>query len=161
MSSPLENYSPKLVETIPSSVPILTETVSYFVKLYVYNREPLFGSGDKAAYALNESGHIAADEWVRSAKAYPNVTIDQWRVLPDRLESIVNISESAAATQYGIGYSKPRLLSSFIASYKAVAAKRINLVRNSLGSPLWQRSYEERFIPDEMVLKRVQQLLKS
>lgn len=161
MRSPLEQHSPELIERSTVSVSGFTDTVSYLIRLYVHNHEPLFGVVEDGIPILNEYGHIAADEWLRSARAFPQISVDRWRVLPDRLEGIVQIYQRSMATPFERSGQKPRALSSFIASYKAVAAKRINLARNAIGSPLWQRNYEERFIPDEAVLKRIRRLLST
>lgn len=141
-------------------MPILTETTYYLVKLYTHNQEDLFGSLTEAdGFQLSGVGQIAADEWQRSAQAYTALNLDKWLVLPNRLEGIVSLRESVRAHHYGSLGSKPRLLSSFVASYKAAAAKRINLLRNTPGRPLWQRGYQDRFIPDATILQRVQQTL--
>ena len=143
-------------------MPIVTETTHYLVKLYAYDHEDIFGevTGDRQ-FELNGIGQIAADEWQRSAKAYMNLKLDKWAIWANRLEGIVSLRETANTGNYRGGGSKPRLLTSFIASYKAAAAKRINLLRNTPGSPLWQRGYQERFIPDNTLLKRVQQTFEQ
>lgn len=143
-------------------MPILTETTFYLVKLYTHNHEAIFGSiTEEQGFQLSGVGQIAADEWQRSAQAYTALNLDKWVILPNRLEGIVSLRESMTANHYGSHGHKPRLLSSFVASYKAAAAKRINLLRNTPGCPLWQRGYQERFIPDATILKRVQQTLEQ
>ncbi|MGF1460346.1 MAG: hypothetical protein ACFBSG_15135 [Leptolyngbyaceae cyanobacterium] len=147
---------------MPSSIPTLTETAFYFVKLYTYEREAVFGSiAHESGLVLNGMGQVAADEWQRSSKAYPTLMLDKWLLLPDRLEGIISLREPVGTNRYGSLSNKPRILSSFVASYKAAAAKRINLLRNSPGSPLWQKGYQERFIPDVTILKRLQQTLEQ
>lgn len=143
-------------------MPSLTETTFYLVKLYTYNHEAVFGFvNDEQGLELNGIGQIAADEWQRSARAYMSLKLDKWVLLPNRLEGIVSLGDANSSNGYGAYSSKPRLLSSFVASYKAAAAKRINLARNTPGLPLWQRGYQERFIPDSAILKRVQQTLEQ
>lgn len=156
----MKHYSPKTIDNVPS-LPVIAEPDFYLIKLYAHNHEPLFGELEDGHVKLNGVGKIAVDEWVRSASAYPSLSIDQWIMLPNRLEGVVGIRERSVSNQYQSQESKPRLLSSFIASYKAAAAKRINLLRNEPGSPIWQRSYQERFIPDAAVLERVRQLLQK
>lgn len=142
-------------------MPILTETTFYLVKLYTHNHEAIFGSLTEAdGFQLSGVGQIAVDEWQRSAQAYTHLNLDKWTILPNRLEGLVSLRESARTSSYGNFDRKPRLLSSFVASYKAAAAKRINLLRNTPGSPLWQRGYQERFIPDATILQRVRQALE-
>lgn len=137
----------------------MAESFCYLIKLYTLNQESLFGSINHGHVELSGMGQIAADEWVRLSQSYQGVELDQWLILPDHLEAIVTIRVLPDSNQYISRHRKPRLLSAFIASYKALAAKRINLLRNDPGRLIWQRSYQERFIPDEATLGRTRQLL--
>jgi REP element-mobilizing transposase RayT len=147
------------MDKVPTPVPVLAEPEFYLIKLYAHNHESLFGEIENGYLKLNEMGQIAADEWLQSASTYSSLVIDEWIVLPNRLEGIVSIREVSVSGRYSGQSGKPRLLSSFVASYKAAAAKRINLYRNLPGGAIWQRSYQERFIPDDAVLQRVRQML--
>ena len=157
----MKQHSPKVIEKRPVAASAIVETASYLIKLYVHDHEPIFGQEEGSSVELNELGQIANDEWLRAIQAHPTLSIDRWLIWPNRLEGIINIRESFAAGSYGGLGNKPRLLSSFVASYKAAAAKRINLLRNSPGSTIWERSYQERFIPDEAMLNRVRQALQK
>jgi hypothetical protein len=144
-----------------AALPMLAEPDFYLIKLYAHNHEPLFGEIEDDCIKLNDMGRIAVDEWLRSASTYSTLSVDQWVMLPNRLEGIVSIHHPAVTEQYGIQGGKPRQLSSFVASYKAAAAKRINLFRNRPGGTIWQRSYQDRHIPDQAVLQRVRQMLQK
>ena len=134
-------------------------TTHYLVKLYTQNHEDLFGDvTEEQPFELNAAGQIAADEWQRSARAYTHIMLDKWSIWPNRVEGIVALREAENVSGYRNPGDKPRLLNAFVASYKAAAAKRINLLRNSPGSPLWQRGYQERLIADGFMLQRVQQV---
>ncbi|RZM82576.1 hypothetical protein [Leptolyngbya iicbica] len=138
-------------------------TTHYLVKLYTYNHEDLFGdvTADRRI-ELNGAGQIAADEWQRSARAYTHLMLDKWAIWPNRVEGIVSLREAENAGSYSSKPGdKPRLLNAFVASYKAAAAKRINLLRNTPGRPLWQRGYQDRLIADDLMLQRVQQALEQ
>lgn len=155
----MKQYSPKIIERSPSSAVALTEIGHYLIKLYVHNHESLLGTFVHGKFELSGAGRIASDEWVRSASAYTGISIDAWRVLPDCLEGVVNVREISRAERYSGHGKKPRLLSSFIASYKAAAAKRINLLNNTPGTTIWQRNYQERHIPDQVALEHIIQML--
>lgn len=155
----MNQYYPKTTQTPPSSVSVLTDTPFYLIKLYTHENEALFGGISEGQLELNEIGQIAADEWQRSSHACQDIKLDDWMIFPDHLVGFVSICEAVRSQSYPIGSSKPRLLSSFIASYKTAAAKRINLQRNAPGSSVWQRSYQERLIPDRTVLSRIKRTL--
>lgn len=152
-------YRPESIEKLPSSVSVLTEVAFYLIKIYTFENEALFGTTANGCLELSNLGQIAADEWVHSSYPYHSIELDQWLIRPNHLEGIVSIQESQSSNGYVTINRKPRLLSSFIASYKAAAAKRINLMRNAPGCSVWQRSYQERLIPDEIALRRVRQML--
>ncbi|MBF2035580.1 MAG: hypothetical protein IGR92_08870 [Leptolyngbyaceae cyanobacterium T60_A2020_046] len=142
------------------SAPVLTDKAFYLIKLFTHDNEALFGTVVEGRLEPNPIGTIAIDEWKALAKVSRGIELDQWVLRPDRLEGIVAVQEPFAAKSYAPRISgKPRLLSSFIAGYKAAAAKRINLVRNCPGGAVWQRSYQERLIPDDAVLQRVRVML--
>jgi putative transposase len=50
---------------------------------------------------------------------------------------------------------KARSLSSFVAGFKSATTKRINIVRNTPGAPVWQRNYYEHVIRDSRDLNRI------
>jgi hypothetical protein len=155
----LNYHSPNTTDET-AALHTLPEPTYYLIKLNTHEQESLFGSFDSGCLHLTEAGHIAADEWLRCIGNYSTLSVDQWLLLPDRLEGLISIQEPNPSLYTEAG-SKPRLLSSFVASYKAAVAKRINLFRNQPGSAIWQRSYQIRFIPDEAVLDRVRRLLQS
>ncbi len=50
---------------------------------------------------------------------------------------------------------KPNSLSSFIAGFKSAVTKRINLLRQNINVPIWQRNYYESIIRDERSLAAI------
>jgi hypothetical protein len=63
-------------------------------------------------------------------------------------------------TESALGH-KPWLLSSFIAGFKAAAAKRINLCLNQQGQSVWQRTYDEILITDQDRLNHLRDQLRG
>jgi len=53
----------------------------------------------------------------------------------------------------------PRSLASFVAGFKAAAARRINLLRRSPGRPLWQRNYYEHVIRNREDLDEIRRYI--
>jgi putative transposase len=134
------------------------EPIAYVIRLVTYEHQPLLGYLRNGQLCLNEYGTIVADEWVRCAENRKGIDLDLWTILPDGIQGIVLLqSPSAIITSRGLAGSmssqKPWVLSSFIASFKAAAAKRINLRRNQLGEPVWQRNYHEQVLKDSDMLE--------
>ncbi|NJN01181.1 MAG: transposase [Leptolyngbyaceae cyanobacterium SL_1_1] len=137
----------------------------YLVTLCTYQKESLFGDLSHETPDLNEIGRIAADEWVRSSARHREIQLDRWALRPDRIEGIVIVNSEAALREASrdrhTALTKPRSLSSFVAGFKAAAAKRINLLRNQPGVPVWERSYQEQRVPDSFTLNRLRQKMEK
>ncbi|PSN13910.1 hypothetical protein C7293_14040 [filamentous cyanobacterium CCT1] len=143
----------------------------YLIGLSTFQRQPLLGDYEQDSLRLNDCGLIVADEWVRSAANRKGIAIDTWSITPNRLQSIVLLQGPSPTASFtggviggstgSLGSQKPWLLSSFIASFKAAAAKRINLRLNQVGQLVWQRSYDENLITDAAHLSDLRQQLQA
>lgn len=137
---------------VASRADILTHSAApkpYLIRLSTFQQQPLLGDYQQGQLCLNDCGLIVADEWVRSAANRKGIDLDVWTITPTSLQSIVFLQVLAPVGAGLTGNSasqKPWLLSSFIASFKAAAAKRINLRLNQLGQSVWQRNYDEHLI---------------
>ncbi|NJL50105.1 MAG: hypothetical protein HC929_25325 [Leptolyngbyaceae cyanobacterium SM2_5_2] len=135
---------------------------AYLIQLSTHQRQPLLGHYQMGKLCLSDYGVIVTDEWVRSAANRKGIELDQWVVTPDGIRGIlfVQVTPSAGARPLLAGSSasqKPWLLSSFIAGFKAAAAKRVNLHRNQPGQPVWQPNYQEHPIIDAKALTRLRE----
>ncbi len=135
----------------------LPEAYAYLIRILTYQQQPLLGYLRNGQLCLNDSGTIVADEWTRSAQSRKGLELDIWTILPNGIQGIVILDNqslpiSSRSISRKLTDQKPWVLSSFIASFKAAAAKRINLRRNQLGEPVWQRNYQEQLILDESTL---------
>ncbi|MBT9313899.1 hypothetical protein [Leptothoe spongobia] len=138
-----------------------TSATFYHVHLSTHQEEFLFGERLGEHTQLNPSGQIAADEWRQIAAAHQrDIALDLWTVLPNGVRALVAVvnNEPPSLRQSPL---KPRALSSFVAGFKAAAAKRINLVRGVPGAPVWKRGYQEQRINDPKTLERIRRLLTS
>ncbi|MFE4105716.1 hypothetical protein [Almyronema epifaneia] len=136
----------------------------YLITLCTYQKESLFGSLANGMIELNEIGKIAADEWIRASTRHREIQLDQWTVRPSCIQGIVIVNSDVALRETNryrySALSKPRSLSSFVAGFKAAAAKRINLLRNQPGVPVWERSYQDQRVPDLVALKRLRRTME-
>ena len=53
----------------------------------------------------------------------------------------------------------PRSLGSFVAGFKSIVTKRINQLRDTPGTPVWQRNYYEHIIRNERALSAIRQYI--
>lgn len=56
-------------------------------------------------------------------------------------------------------YRQPQSLGSFVAGFKMSVTKRINIIRETPGIPVWQRNYYDRIIRDEDALHQIRQYI--
>lgn len=141
-----------------------TAVQAYLIELSTFQQQPLLGSYDQGRLCLNDCGLIVADEWVRSATKRSGIDLDLWSITPTSLQSIVFLQVATPFTSQAPGplaSQKPWLLSSFVTSFKATAAKRINLCRNQLGQSVWQSSYDELLIDDPRRLSTIRNRLQD
>lgn len=136
------------------------EARAYFVRLAVQPQHPGLGYMQAGQFYPNDYGSIVADAWVRAATNRKGLDLDQWTITPYELCGIVFIHMSSLGiTQVERDASaltqKPWILSSFITSFKAAAAKRINLQCSQLGSPIWQPNYYGQYLEDAATLAQV------
>jgi putative transposase len=137
---------------------------AYLVELATFQQQPLLGTYEQGKLHLSDCGLIVADEWVRSALTRKVIELDAWALTPTSLQGIVFIRGDSINDQSRKDLwsgQKPWLLSSFIASFKAAAAKRINLRLNQLGQSVWQRNYNEMLIADLASLDHLRDRLRS
>lgn len=143
-------------------------TDAYVVKLQTHRNEPLFGALVEGSVVLSPLGQIVADEWVNAAQSHRDIVLDRWIVMPSYIRGIVRLPAQGSnsdltnhSLQATTASSKPRLLSSFVAGFKAAAAKRVNLYRNQPALPVWQRGYSETLVLDEVVLDSIRAWLRK
>ncbi|ESA34332.1 glucose-6-phosphate 1-dehydrogenase [Leptolyngbya sp. Heron Island J] len=138
----------------------------YHIHLLTHQEEFLLGDVLEGHTQLNPSGQIAVDEWQQIARAHQrDIELDLWTVLPNGVRALIAVVNNDAQPpgSYSLRHNthKPRALSSFVAGFKAAAAKRINLIRGIPGAPVWQRGYQEQRIDDPQTLTRIRQLLTN
>lgn len=137
------------------------ETALYYVRLKTHNGDSLFElvKPSERVTLSHSLAKIVADELRQVETSYKGIVLTQWILEPDSLHAVVSLQSTH--TNQTNQSSKPALLSAFIAGLKAATAKRINLIRNEPGSPVWQRSYREQLVEDDTMLFRLRKKLSD
>jgi len=149
---------------------------AYFLTICTYQRQCLFGEIVKGIMQLNEFGQIAAAEWSRSSIIRQEIELHEWVIMPNHLHGIVIITPTNSTPTVGANGRSPsdrlppdrlplqmksRSLSSLVAGFKSATTKRINLLRNSPGIPIWQRNYHEHIIRSQLSMQNIQQYIQN
>ena len=132
---------------------------AYFVTICTRNRECFFGQIINGVMHLNVFGDIATEEWLQSLEIRREIKLDIYVVMPNHIHGIVIITDDNDSDIVGATGRSPlhtgskqahgptkRSLGSFIAGYKSRVTKRVNILRRSPGTPIWQRNYYEHII---------------
>ena len=126
----------------------------------------LFGEIVGGEMRLNPFGEIIKEEWLLTAEIRHEITLDAFVIMPNHFHAIVLIyNDVLRATgrsplpKYGKSLyphgPTPKSLGALVAGFKSSATKRINILRNAPGVPLWQRNYYEHIIRDEEDYERI------
>ncbi len=153
---------------------------AYFLTLCTYQNECLFGEIVNGEMHINEYGQIVTEEWMQSSIIRKEIELDESIIMPNHFHAIVFInpgiedtvgaqgiapssegiapsSESIAPPRKGIAHRKPKSISTLVAGFKMAVTKRINILRNAPGNPVWQRNYYENIIRSENALDKIRQ----
>ena len=136
----------------------------YFVTICCDQRQNLFGEIVDGVMYLNQFGGIARDEWLKSSIIRPDIELDEYIVMPNHFHGIVIINPVGANRSSPLPLltrtsMKPRSLSSIMAGFKSAVTKKINIIRNAPGTPVWQRNYYEHIIRNENALNNIRRYI--
>lgn len=158
---------------------------AYFVTLCTQDRECLFGEIVNGEMRLNEAGRVVAHEWIKTAKIRDEIELDEWVVMPNHFHGILVIADGRGDPQVarknppvapmnGTTISgeqgdrrvaptgpQPRSIGAVMAGFKSAATKRINELRQTPGTKLWQRNYWEHIVRNEPELNRIREYIHN
>ena len=137
---------------------------AYFITICAVGRAHLFGKIVDDEMVWNGYGKIAQEEWERTPQIRREIDIDLFVVMPNHFHAIVLIvgddsdaDERPTDAQPCVPARAPRSLGSLIAGYKSVVTKRINMLRNTPGEPVWQGRYHDHIIRNEKSLNKIRE----
>ncbi|NMB67235.1 MAG: hypothetical protein GYA20_00550 [Chloroflexi bacterium] len=139
---------------------------AYFVTVMTHGRACLFGEVVDGKMILNAAGRIVAEIWNSLPARFPGVELGAWVVMPNHFHGTVEIHETnvgaihelplqdgndASPQQGGDERAARRrmTLPLVMGYFKMNTAKRINLLGNTPGQPVWQRNYYEHIIRND------------
>jgi len=139
-----------------------SQSGTYFLTICVEGRECLFGEIADGEVKLNEYGVIARQCWEAIPIHFSTVELDEYITMPNHIHGIINIVGARHAVPLQIerfGKPIPGSLSTVVRSYKSAVTKRINGLRNKLGTVIRQRNYYEHVIRSDVELGRSRQYI--
>ena len=111
---------------------------------------------------LSEAGQVVVEEWLKTAKLRPYLTLDESVVMPNHFHGILWVDETPkegtarrAPTRERFGKPVTGSLPTIIGAFKATVTRRINALRSSGKGEVWQRGFYEHVIRDDESLHRI------
>ena len=156
----------------------------YFVTICCYQRQCLFGDIVNSLMQLNQYGEIVEQTYQWLSQRYPYLILDEWIIMPNHFHGIIVITNTSCRgrsrttptaknvptltrndvilTDKNLPINpelKRKPLGRLIGTFKTVSTKNINLIRNTTGTPVWQRNYYEHIIRNETALNKIREYI--
>ena len=147
-----------------------TQAGAYFVTIVVYQRACLLGNIQDGVMRPGEYGHIAGEEWFKTAALRPYVRLnpDEWVIMPNHVHGIIWLVEDGAVGERrrrppteAFGKPVAGSIPTIVRSFKSATTRRINALHHSPGAPFWQRNYYEHVIRTEAELDRIRRYIQE
>jgi len=150
-------------------------SMAYFVTICAYEKQCIFGEIIDGRMTKNLLGEIVEEEWLRTGELRPYVELDAAIVMPNHFHGIVMLMDADegtapptdagtarhAPTKRAFAESVSHSLASVVGSFKSAVSKRINGLRGTPGSVVWQRNYYEHVIRNEHDLQQVREYISN
>ena len=134
---------------------------AYFVTIVTQDRVCLFGAVVDGEMRLNDAGRMVAQCWQQIPAHFPHVELDEFVMMPNHVHGIIIVVGARHAVPLPERFGKPvsGSLPTIIRSFKSAATKRINELRGTTGTRVWQRNYYEHIIRDEQSWDRIREYI--
>jgi len=155
----------------------------YYITLCTEDRLPIFGEIIDGNMARSSIGEIVHQEWLRTSIIRPEITLDEFMVMPDHFHAILfigtiamgnvgahgcapnpmtgSIQDNGDQIQFNPFHRQKKSLSSLVAQFKATTTRLINELRNTRGIRVWQRGYYDRIIRNEVELDHERKYIRD
>jgi putative transposase len=143
----------------------------YYITICTYDHQCLFGEIENGKSLLNQNGKIVRTEWAKTPVIRPNVSLDEFVIMPNHLHGIIIIDNNVGAhrnvplhqssTVGQFGKSISNSIPTIVKLYKSTVTKQINLLRKTPAQPVWQRNYYEHIIRNDKELFNIRQYINN
>jgi REP element-mobilizing transposase RayT len=128
---------------------------AYFITVCSFQKQYLFGAVENDRVKLNVNGKIVQSCWNNLALHYPGICNELFKVMPNHVHGIIIISDENGRDGSKPSPTKRHHLSEIVRAFKTYSSKRINELRLTVGTTVWQRSYFEHVIRNEKIIVKL------
>jgi len=142
---------------------------AYFVTICTWNKECLFGEIANGTSKLNKYGEMVMKCWNEISGHFFHVKTDEFIIMPNHIHGIITINNVGAqfiapfgkttSEKLGVINHAPTI-GGVVRSFKARCTYMINQLRDTPGTPVWQRNYYERVIRDDRELYSIREYIR-
>ncbi len=136
---------------------------AYFATVCAKGRECLFGEIADSLMWLSPLGKIVQACWDDLPCHYQHVELDASVIMPNHIHGIIVLADPSVV---GAGLkpaptvmNKRHTLTEIMRAFKTFSSRRINDLRNTPGTPMWQRNYYEHVIRNEDDLAEIRRYI--
>ena len=143
---------------------------AYYITICTKNREPFLGKITNEKMKLSEIGEIVKNCWLAIPQHYPNVTLDEFVIMPDHMHGLIFIDDlSFVETCHGMSlqtrtrtynkFSQPvsQSLSMIINHFKSAVKRWCN--KNGFQNFAWQTRFHESILRNEKHLNTIREYI--
>lgn len=157
---------------------------AYFITTCSHNRLLLFGRIVNSKVEANRLGAVVEDCWAELPDHYDNIALDAFILMPNHIHGVIIIKDTPTVVGAGLQHAAEAMARSaedtstvvgaglqpalpaavgsrrhsvpeIVRAFKTFSARRINEMRASTGTPVWQRGFYDHIIRSESELDRV------
>ncbi len=140
-----------------------TTAGAYYITMVCHNREHLFGKIVNGEMRLNAYGELVRFTWDDLVHHIPNIELDAFVIMPNHVHGIIVIVGTASVVGAGSepapSEHKPYAISEIVRQFKTFSARRINDLRGTRSTSVWQRNYYEHIVRDQRDLERIREYI--
>ncbi len=136
---------------------------TYFITGCTKHKKMLFGDIVEDGISLNVFGLLVKECWDNLPRHYHFLELDAFIVMPNHVHGILVITGNL---NVGAGLkpaptSNRHALPEIVSALKTFSARRINEIRGTPGTGVWQRNYYEHVIRNEIDLEETRDTFKT
>ncbi|MSQ25815.1 MAG: transposase [Dehalococcoidia bacterium] len=146
-----------------------TQAGMYYVTICTQDRNCIFGQVQDGHITLNPYGQIAHACWLDLPSHYAFVALDAFVVMPNHVHGVITLHNGLsvgaglkpAPTGDQPAPTSPHIhgLPEIVRALKSFSSRRINTLRGTPGTPVWQRNYYEHVVRTEDDLNRIREYI--
>jgi putative transposase len=136
---------------------------AYFVTVCAKHRKMLFGDIVEEGMRLSPFGLVVKECWQDLPRHYHSLELDAFIVMPNHVHGIFMITgnPNVGAGLKPAPTSKRHALPEIVRALKPFSSRRINEIRRTPGTPVWQRNYYEHVIRNEIDLEDTREYIQN